>query len=175
MKSVIRGASAGASAKPEWHWHSSVTTKLVTSPYPCQEPEGCAGGCARPGTPAAWGLVPLHGAICSVMGTRHPEQREGVGAGSSVVPNIRFGKTPSVGGWGCSAPPWEVPACAEGLCRGCLSPHPGQGSGWVGTPTFPHPAMASGEHRCGAGRRQGTQSLDCHLAPDPSRLGWMCS
>lgn len=49
---------------------------------------------------------------------------------------------------------------AEALCWGCLSPHPGRGSGWVGAsraPSLPRPAVTGGELRQGAGRRQGTQ------------------
>lgn len=36
---------------------------------------------------------------------------------------------------------------AEALCRGCLSPHPGRGGGWVGAsraPSLPRPAMTGG-------------------------------
>lgn len=64
---------------------------------------------------------------------------------------------------------------AEALCRGCLSPHPGRGDGWVGAsqaPSLPRPAMtgeggggSSGE-RLGGGRAHS--SLDCRLSPNPA-------
>ena len=69
MKSVIRGAGAGAPAEPGIGGHPSSITKLVASPCPCQKPEGRAGACASPVTLAAWGLVPPYGAVCSVQGS----------------------------------------------------------------------------------------------------------
>lgn len=61
--------------------------------------------------------------------------------------------------------------CTRALCRGCLSPHPVQGSGWGGAsqaPSLPRAAMAGGSSGEGLGGGRGHGSLGCHPSPDPS-------
>lgn len=71
---------------------------------------------------------------------------------------------------------------AEALCRGCLSPHPGRGDGWVGAsqaPSLPRPAMTGeggGEAQVrGWGEAGHTAPWTAACPQTPPALGWMRS
>jgi len=116
MKAVIRGAGVLVGANGTLCDH-----KAGGFPLPGQEPEGCAGACA--------GEQSLHGAVCSAWGlvTWGPGwwHRE-----SPVCRRLGTAGTALRGPCVCSQ-------LAGARHRGCLSPRPGQGGGWVGASRAP--------------------------------------